>query len=593
MTLERFRRVIIFIFFLLLTSILFILALTPAANDYEIDIYSTYPWYFWSLIVSSLIMGAALILFSESRKHITYGFIMMVIINIILIGLQFVRGYFFFGGGDPFTHVGFVRDILVSGHIPSNNFYPNQHVLILILHETNSIPIEMTIRLLSPIFYILFVSSIYIFLRKYSTKKFKSCIVLAALLLFTTEHVSPLPNILSFLYIPSILFILWKMELSTSNVRFNVILFIIVLSAIFFHPITSLYIIGLLIIFKITQYLTIRFWDLGQNISYLNITIISSIGAWLGWHLGFSSIRRGIRTTIVSIFFDPSLNPRAEDYTQTLGMFDIHILDIGRKFIFDYGIVSILFLFILFYLIYMSYFNKNIICFVKQRKALFWISSFFIFVAWATINFFADFVSFMRVFKLVILFSFLLIGFIVTYNIGPKLFFDIRNKNVHLIIFSFLVVVLLLISVFGVYPSPISFSSNRQVTEQENYGMRWFFEAHNDERLTWEEGIRQRRWADFIYGLEGEGRPDNIRRDPNVKDHYGYQEHDQMAVNYTGYFIKTDIHMLTYQHIFRDYEQYWRFNESSNQRFERDRTVSKIYDNGFFTSYYIEEVSHQ
>ncbi len=593
MTQERFRRVFVFLFILFVTSILFILTLTPAAHGYEIDIYSIYPWFFWALIICSLFMGAAVMIFSKSRINITYGFIIMVITNLILLSLQFVRGYFFFGGGDIFTHVGFVRDLKVYGHVASTNFYPNQHILTLVLHEINFISIEMSIRLLSPIFYILFISTLFIFLRKYPTKKFKYCMVIGALLLFTSEHLSPIPNILSFLYIPLILFLLSKIDVSTSKIKFNILLFMIVLSAIFFHPITSLYIIGVLILFKITSHITVRFWNSNQNLPYLNITTISSIGAWLGWHLGFSSIRRGIRTTIYSIIYEPGLNPRAEDYTETLGMFDIHILDIGRKFIFDYGILSILFLLSLFYLIYMSFINKTITKFVKQRKTLFLITSVFIFTTWATINFFADFVSFTRVFKLIILFSFLLVGFVVSYNIDYRLLFNIRHKNMHLTILSFLVVVLILISVFGVYPSPISFSSNRQVSEQENHGMRWFFESHNDERLTWEEGIRQRRWADFIYGLEGEDRPDNIRRDPNVKNHYGYLEHERMAVNYTGYFIKTDIHMLTYRYIFSDYEQYWRFNESSDERFERDRSVNKIYDNGFFTSYTIEGIEDQ
>ncbi|MFW6173818.1 MAG: hypothetical protein ACOC5T_08740, partial [Elusimicrobiota bacterium] len=159
-------------------------------------------------------------------------------------------------------------------------------------------------------------------------------------------------------------------------------------------------------------------------------------------------------------------------------------------------------------------------------------------------------------------------------------------------ILTLLVIFILIVSVFSVYPSPTSFSSNLQVTQQENEGMRWFFNVQNEEKTTWEEGIRQYRWADFIYGKEGEDRPTNIRKDPNVKDHFGYDELDRMGENYSGYFINTKTQMISYRTIFSDYEGYWRFNDSSYEKLETDDSVNKIYDNGFFTSYYIEEVDN-
>ena len=328
------------------------------------------------------------------------------------------------------------------------------------------------------------------------------------------------------------------------------------------------------------------------ELPHLNKTILSSIGAWFLWHMGFSSIRRGVTRTIHSIFYGSTLNPRAKELTQTLGMFDIKLLDIIRKFIFEYGIFSILFLMVLIYIAYMSYNKEKIKNFLKQEEVLFFTSLVFVFAGWSIINFFADFVTFSRVFKFVILFSFLLLGFIFNFNISFKVIFNKRYINKHYFILTLLIIFILIVSVFSVYPSPTSFSSNLQVTQQENEGMRWFFNVQNEERPTWEEGIRQYRWADFIYGREGENRPTNIRRDPNVKDHFGYNELDMMGENYSGYFINTEIQMITYRTIFSDYEGYWRFNESSYEKLENDDSVNKIYDNGFFTTYYIEDVDN-
>lgn len=587
---KRSKLFLIFLFSLLLTLILVIIARTPSAHDYELDIYSAYPWYFWALIFNTSALGCVLILWSRSKELITYGYIFIVITNVVLLGLQFFRGYFFYGGGDTFTHVGYVKDILRSGHISSYNFYPFQHLLVIDLNLATSLSIEISYMILTIIFYVLFVVSLYVFLRRYTLPKFRYCLVFGTLLIFGTTYTSPLPNILSFLFFPLVLFLLVKLTESPYKLRLNILLFIVVLSVIFFHPITSLYLLGILVLFRLTNTITFEIWNKRYSPDYLDITIFSSTAAWMSWHLGFSSIRRGINRTLYSILFDPSLNPRAEDYTQTLGMFDIHVLDILRKFIFDFGIVTILCLVIIGYFIYMSCRKGKVSRFLKQREVLFLGVSTFIFVAWSTVNFFADFVSFTRVFKLVILFSFILIGFIFSFNTTFQVNYDIKNKNIHYGVLSLLVVFILVISVLGVYPSPISFSSNRQVTQQENQGMNWFFEVQNDERRIWEEGIRQHRWADFVHGREGEDRPGNIRREPNVKDHFGYAEHERMGENYSGYFIKTEIHIITYREIFLDYKEYWRFDESSYKRFSEDDSVNKIYDSGFFTCYDIEEV---
>ena len=583
-----------FIFALSITTILYIIARTPSATGYEIDIYSIYPWYFWALIIGNLMMGSIIIIFSRSRKKVTYGFYFVVITNLILLGLQFFRRYFFYGGGDPFTHIGYVRDILLTGYISPENFYPFQHILIANINATTNIPIEMSIRLLTILFYILFVLSLYILLRKYSLPKFKYGLVLGTLLIFGPQYTSPLPNILSFFYFPLILFLLVKLESIPAKIRINFALFLVALAIIFFHPITSLYLLGILIFFNMTNYFSRKVWYKGRSLPYLNITILLTTGTWAFWHLGFTSIRMGIRRAIYSIFAEPGLNPKAEELIQAVGMFDVQFIDMVRKFIFDFGIVSILFLMVLIYFIYMNIDRLKFKRFIKQREVLFLFLSVLLFAAWATINFFADFVTFTRVFKFVILFSFLLMGFIFSFNISLKVnFAAIKHKNTHSFVMVLLVTFILITSVFSLYPSSPSFSSNRQVSEQENEGMRWLFDVQNEGNLIWEEGIRQHRWGDFLYGRRGETRPGNLRREPNIPDHFGYDEYERMGENYSGYLIKTEVAIMMYRTNFPEYEQFWRFNESSYEEFDRDDSVNKIYDNGFFSSYYIEEVDEQ
>lgn len=587
------RRMNIFVFFissLIFTLILLTIAIIPSATAYEVDIYGIYPSYFWGLIIFSSLLGITIVMFSNSKKQIKYGFLIIVFTNLIILSIQFFRGYFFFIGGDLFTHVGFAKDISQYGHISSRNFYPLQHIFTVGIHETSGLSIRMSSRFLSLIFYLLFVITLYIFLRKYPLPKFKYCIVLGSLLIFGSQYISPLPNILSFFFFTSVLYLLFKLNISKYKIRINILLFIVCLAVVFFHPITSLYLLMVLITFISIIYFYSEFFNRDFELDYLNITTVSTGGVWFVWHMGFSSIRRGVTRTITSLFFERTINPRAKDITQQLGIFDIKILDFARKFIFEYGIFSILLLILLIYFIYLTYDEKKIKRFLVQKDVLFFSGLTFIFTLWSIVNIFADFVSFSRVFKIVILFSFLLVGLLFSFFLGFGFVHNIKKKDINSYVLVFLIVFLLLVSVFSVYPSSPSLNTNLQVTKQENEGMRWLFQNQNEDRLIWEEGIRQHRWADFIFGPRDDEQPRNIRREPTVKAHFGYEEIDKMGENYSGYFIMTEVIMITYRNIFNDYEEYWRFNETDFERLEKDDTVNRIYDNGFFKSYYIEEV---
>ncbi len=591
-TLEKGKRnrFVLFLSMLIFTLILFTIAITPSATGYEVDIYGAYPSYLWGLIIFSLLLGITIVLYSESKKYITYGFIIIVLTNLILLSIQFLRGYFFFNGGDLFTHVGFATDISEYRHISGTNFYPLQHIFMIDIHYVTGLSINISSRFLSPVFYLLFVISIYIFLREYSFTKFKYSLVLGSLLIFSSQYIYPIPSILSFLFFSLVLYLLVKIKNDPYRIRTNIILFIVALSVVFFHPITSLYLLLVLAAFSMVGYFYSKFLDWDYDLTHLNITIISTASVWFIWHMGFSSLRRGISRTIKSIFFQQTINPKAEELTQQLGVFDIKVLDFARKFILEYGVFSILLLILLIYFVYLIYNKKKLKMFLKQKEVLFFSVLTFIFTVWSMVNFFADFVSFSRVFKVVILFSFLLVGFMFSFFLDFGFKSYIKKKNINSFILVLLVIFLMLVSVFSVYPSSPSLNNNVQVTRQENEGMIWFFQKQNEDRLIWEEGIRQHRWADFIYGLRGDERPENIRREPIVKAHFGYDEIDKMGENYSGYFIKTEKAMITYRNIFTDYEMYWRFNETSMKRFERDDSVNEIYDNGFFKAYYIKEV---
>ena len=116
----------------LLNLILLVIAVTPPAKGYELSLYAPYTVYLFIAILLAFIFSFSLILSNIYKSKVDVscfvGLFTIFMLTGILIFLPLIRGYFFYERSDSLSHIGMVKDILMTGHIASENFYPIFHI---------------------------------------------------------------------------------------------------------------------------------------------------------------------------------------------------------------------------------------------------------------------------------------------------------------------------------------------------------------------------------------------------------------------------------------------------------------------------------
>ena len=165
--------------FLLFSVNSFILLITPPESGYEPSIYGAYPLIFWIFMVTCIILSVLNIVLSVSSnsKHWKYGLLSVFLCYSFLFFLPVIRGYEFFGtiSHDSFSHFAFIYEIMDSGYLPDNLFYPISHILAVVLCYTG-LPLKLSASLIAIIFLFLYILFLYllgkVFFKNNSTSLF-------------------------------------------------------------------------------------------------------------------------------------------------------------------------------------------------------------------------------------------------------------------------------------------------------------------------------------------------------------------------------------------------------------------------------------
>ena len=148
----------------LLCIIIWIIALlitwNSPATTYEANIYSATPSIFWIANIVNLIIGIGIIIHQithQSYKHKSdlriIGFVLVFLVFASIISLWIIRGYAFVGEGvDSFTHLGWIRNIINSGHLENANYYPITHIYLAQLSEISNISPSIVTKCMPVIF---------------------------------------------------------------------------------------------------------------------------------------------------------------------------------------------------------------------------------------------------------------------------------------------------------------------------------------------------------------------------------------------------------------------------------------------------------
>lgn len=601
------NKIIAIFSYLFFIPVLFIIATTPAASGYEISIYDAYPLFFWLILLVTIFLGQ-IIIFKDAcsvqtdkpKRLWIVGFSIIIFSVTILLLLPFFRGYSTFGRGDHLFHLGVVKNIIDSGHIEQQNFYPNLHILTTSLVLICKCGVIDMANFLPRVFFFIFPVSLYIFYK--SIFKNRKEIVFALLLCSSFLFFGSAGNYLAqynllFFLLPLILFLFFSIMMKQIIFGFSLLFIIFISSFIVYHPLSSLLLIFVFLILGLILYYDKKFSlkniDVISNkfcLKKVRDLILISVVIFIAWYFTFSSILLFYKELFFSIFYEVGTSPFSTQLSQ-VGQYTIMIFDMIKIGFYTYGnylIIILLSFFSILYMLIRKYRNK------QNKKIttlyLFSVLCFLFFGILSAGAFFSDFiVGWGRFIQWSIFFSFILISLVFSGILLPnKTFVHTYIKKSSKLIASLIICIILIsivfLSIFTFFYAPNRLAPNQQVTNMELTGTRWFFDYRNDQYEIETLGYTLARFSQFIYGSRNN--IDNARYNNyiTIPDHFSYNSSETLGTFYNDnrYLIITRFGKNFYPEIYPNYSQYWRFKQNDFDKLSNDYTLMKMYSNGDF-----------
>lgn len=587
---ERHLKIAAILNYALLGLVLAILILNSPASRYEIDIYSAYPWYFWAVLILGFFTCQMMVIWlsiRNAKSTLTAAFIIpLILIDLILLGLPLIRGYYTMGSGDILTHIGYMRDIWGSGVIPESNMYPMAHILGLCLNFVAAVPLEkvpLIIPMLCSMFFLVAMISLGKIL-SFDRSQLGLLVAIAAIPLFGVINTLFSPFHDSLLMIPFILFVMFLYISNPGQRIFSNILILLSVVMVFFHPLTSLFVIILLLLGEVYLHLNARVECKGERKSFVRPVVISLIifSSWSTYAYLFTQHMTAITETVLGKSEQAS---ELQRYSEIVATAQVNVWTQIQTALNIYGQNLVLVGVSLLCLVFVGW------QFLKHRERiryqiLYFCVGFFIFIVAAIISLLLiDIFGWVRILAVASLFAIIVLSALIWPMFDRFLtdHSDEKKQVVRLISIGIIVFALLYFSVFNLYLSPIVRRENQQVTESGYTGMDSYLENRDDRILGYEMGISQFRYYDAIYGRNADRK--NIMYSDSGQlsppDHFGYDTTNQFTGNAEAkYLIISDLGRQFYPAIYPEFKSNWRHTAGDFDRIKVDSNMNYIFTNG-------------
>lgn len=587
--------------FVIILVCIYIVAQYPGAQGYEISLYNEYPIYFWYLTIFSILFCQTVILInilydinsSLAWKSACVG---IVISNSILLLIPLIRRYAIYGSGDPSSHMGYMLDVMQTGHVEYNT-YPIVHILGVISHQICDFGLDISMLVYPFIFYLFFVLSFYLLYR--IVLGYRAMILIGmmlALLLFgghTNSNIMFFPQGLSNYFVVFLIYLfLIRLHSLHENIWEYSILFVITSIFItFFHPLGSIFLIVTYVIFE----LTCQAYDHLSKYSYPNhrasvYAILIMISIFFTWH-SYAKLLFGTFKRVWMWLSEETIGTSAFDtYSQQISGFKPDFFYLFSSFVYSYGL----------WLLYMFMGTISIIVIFKAWRdkyptmylyATAFSIGFIVFLGiYINSQFLVAGTGYGRVGHYAVTFSLLLIPMAMGYLLD-KFKENIYKIKILLAIFLILTVCITYISVYTIYMSPLTKIYGQHVTDSQLIGMNTFFEIRSEELIVVEGGINVFRIKDALYGKSKQ--LINLRTTRFIPDHFNYVNICYFGDNYVDsrYVIISKLFRILYPNLLPEYPEKWRFNQADFLMLENDKSVFKIYSNRELDVYLINPIS--
>jgi hypothetical protein len=233
--------------FIFITLALILIKQNSPAKGYELSLYASLPSATWIFLIGSIIIGMGIIVdeaFYEREGNFWYfGYLALILSNLIILSLHLFRGYYFVTISDPFNHMSYVSSIVSNGSI-GINYYPITHILGAFLVEVCSIDSRTTVKILPILFSMISMVFIYLLASVVAIKRSHSMLAAAAgsTLTYSYYHISIYPQALS-LFIFPLLFYLYFKAVRKNSVPYKILFVILLILFPFIHPYTEIVLI--------------------------------------------------------------------------------------------------------------------------------------------------------------------------------------------------------------------------------------------------------------------------------------------------------------------------------------------------------------
>lgn len=601
----RFIKSIVIIGVSCILLALYIISVTPSATGYEISIYDVYPNYFWLFLIMAIACGIVPIVYQAFAEKPSpwwiAGYLVIISTNLVIILLPFFRGYVTFARtrGDELYHIGYIKDILITGHfapagVVGANHYPVIHILAANLSFVTGLTPELLALLLPGIFTLFYMVSVY-HLSRVTASYYGQVLLVSAfgsLLLFKHHNLMLAPYVQCFYMLPFTLFLFYNAQTSANRISYSLLFLLILLLTPFLHPGDGsifLFLIFICISFSL-NYCT-RIKKPLKNVERYSVPRSISINSglvlfitWVIWFTSYSVMAKTLKATWNWWIYNIGTTTFME-YADTLSNAELSIFYMFKLFFNMYGNVMI------YYVVAASMCVlvwKNILIAGNRITAsqLVFSCLFIVFGVLLFVAFFSNsiWVSYVRVTNYVAFFATILNGLSLYY------LFKNWHRKTGIFIVSLLLIASAIIGVFNTFPSPIVVEANSHVTKMDMAGMRWFFDYKNDSILTDDRCVPQARFWATLYGTST--RSESIRSYPpdSPHDHFNYLKYNTYGESYNKdrYYVDCKLSRIIYPELAPMYKSLWKFTPDDFYRLDNeDHSVSKLYSNGELWVYYV------
>jgi hypothetical protein len=560
--------------------------------EYELDIYASTPDIFWIFVITSL-FSAFLLNIQYPTNPIKITTLVIFIANIILIVLlPILRGYYYYGRGDPLTHLGIARDISSGVVTPFDRIvlYPGIHLISAILKSITGMTIEHSILIIPAIFTICFFLSCTLLVKEIAAFSVVPIIVSGMLLPINHLgiHLKPHPASEAILFAPFIIYLSY-MATKYANNNFNIVYYISIPVIVVIHPRQALAIIAVIS----GVYISHRLLDTTNSVKGLlsaSISIIYSGVIFLLWIFSKKAPGDHISKLYVILTNLDRLggSSRVDNAGSLLGLIGA---DIGLIFLKLFGVSTLLSI-----LVGVKYLS-SIVSSIKSNgynKDWLIITSgiipplllFLFYVVTSPGEYF-------RVLGLIMVLITISFSAIIVDRISVP---EFKNRRT---IFLSVCFILLLVSIPVLHPSPFIVKPTDHVTEKQAKGFDTTFKYMEENNIVTTRSSLF-RFRDALLGTytsrlgKGVSPVLAITEDYSIRDSDTYY-YSRVPYNFGKptlgeYYTNTTYLIVTEEARTRDLELYEgvRFSQGDFEYLNQDSDIEKTYSNGGYTLYTIK-----